>query len=415
MIPKKILISGGWGYANLGDDAILSSTLKLVTKKYPEAEVVVMTYDPIEGVKIFENEKVKFISSVHRHMIGAQAFRKFKIKLNFNADTFVVKWNKDSFIQKTKRKISREYYDWYERSSFKKYLKLKKDLDKNPLLREFQSADLFILGGGGYFNGSWKSNLFAHVLEFDLAKKAGVKTLFIGQTVEAFKDEKTLGAAKSAFCIANRISVRDIESYKDLISYGYTPTVIPDTALSEVFFPNKMNELIIITGGKGLSDIQADILAKATVNIQKSHRFIVKVIISRLWESDINSAFRVYNRLLKVLKNVKIVIPSNLQELQREMLSGKVIVSQNLHGLILGWRAGGECVCLTSSRKFLSFMEQTHQADMVVFEDTYDANSISNKISNAFKKSGKFNELRLNLANNVTVGFMKELDLVCKD
>ena len=415
MIPKKILISGGWGYANLGDDAILSSTLKLVTKKYPEAEIVVMTYDPIEGVKIFDNEKVKFISSVHRHMIGDQAFRKFKIELNFNADTFVVNWNKDSLFQRATRKISREYYDWYERSYFKKYLKLKNDLDKNPLLREFQSADLFILGGGGYFNGSWKSNLFAHVLEFDLAKKTGIRTLFIGQTIEAFKDEKTLAAAKSVFSIADRISIRDNESYKDLLSYGYNPIIIPDTALSEVFFPDKKDELIIITGGKGLSDVQADILAEATVNIQDSHRFTVKIIISRLWESDINSAYRVYNRLLKVFKDVKIVIPSNLQELQREVLSGKVIVSQNLHGLILGWRAGGECVCLTSSRKFLSFMEQTHQTDMVVFEDAYESNSISKKISNAFKNYGKFNVLRLNLANDVTVGFLNELDLVCKD
>ena len=40
-----VVLSGGWGYGNLGDDAILVSALKLIRENLPEAAIRVITCD----------------------------------------------------------------------------------------------------------------------------------------------------------------------------------------------------------------------------------------------------------------------------------------------------------------------------------------------------------------------------------
>ena len=73
----KILVSGGWGYGNLGDDALLVATIDLLKEKYPNSEIVIMSYDDIETQKLYELSDIKVIPSVHRIISKKMAFNKF--------------------------------------------------------------------------------------------------------------------------------------------------------------------------------------------------------------------------------------------------------------------------------------------------------------------------------------------------
>ena len=73
--PTNILISGGWGYGNLGDDAILLSTIKLTRSKFPNAKLHIFSYSPNETKDIILDSNCELHSSVHRLLFGKSAFR----------------------------------------------------------------------------------------------------------------------------------------------------------------------------------------------------------------------------------------------------------------------------------------------------------------------------------------------------
>ena len=50
----KIILSGGWGYGNLGDDAILYSSIKLLRDKFPDSTIVVLSYNIPETESIIK-------------------------------------------------------------------------------------------------------------------------------------------------------------------------------------------------------------------------------------------------------------------------------------------------------------------------------------------------------------------------
>ena len=65
-----ILISGGWGYRNLGDDAILVSSINLIQNCYPEAQISVLSYSKEETEKILNNSIPVYSSIDYRLHTG---------------------------------------------------------------------------------------------------------------------------------------------------------------------------------------------------------------------------------------------------------------------------------------------------------------------------------------------------------
>ena len=79
----KIVLTGGWGYGNLGDDAILSSTFSLLKEVYPDAEFYVLTYD-IEDSLEHNNEGVKLLRSTHSYIdLGTSKLKFRKVNNNY--------------------------------------------------------------------------------------------------------------------------------------------------------------------------------------------------------------------------------------------------------------------------------------------------------------------------------------------
>ena len=70
---KKIILSGGWSYGNLGDEAILMSSVKLLHQRYPDYVIVVLLYKKNETVKYLKMlNYVQIEQSLHSYMYGVK-------------------------------------------------------------------------------------------------------------------------------------------------------------------------------------------------------------------------------------------------------------------------------------------------------------------------------------------------------
>lgn len=68
---KKIILSGGWGYGNLGDDAILLSSYNLIKNRFPNSDIIILSYNTRESsIVIPEGEHIAFYDSLHTSVYG---------------------------------------------------------------------------------------------------------------------------------------------------------------------------------------------------------------------------------------------------------------------------------------------------------------------------------------------------------
>lgn len=135
---KKILLSGGWGYGNLGDDAILHASLKLIGNTFQDAEISIFSYEPIvTNEELKSNFKV--YPSPHRLLFGDSAFKQLSIYGK-------VVPQRNTIFHRVKRRL--EHYA-------KTLIKYNDELVPNRSnLQEiealFATADIYIMSGGGY-------------------------------------------------------------------------------------------------------------------------------------------------------------------------------------------------------------------------------------------------------------------------
>lgn len=70
---KKIILSGGWAYGNLGDEAILMASVKLLHQRFVDYTIVVLLYKKNETVKYLETlDYVQIGQSLHSYMYGVE-------------------------------------------------------------------------------------------------------------------------------------------------------------------------------------------------------------------------------------------------------------------------------------------------------------------------------------------------------
>jgi len=411
--PTKILVSGGWGYGNLGDDAILISTLKILREKYPVSEIVVMTYDCEETTRNINRDDVRVISSLHRYLVGDLSSKRFR---NITKSHKTSGWDKSltTVLEKIRARINKKLlFPKAEKISYKKYLELQENPSSCYLYNEFQQADLFILGGGGYFNDGWVDNVYAHSLELIFAGKSKIRSLVIGQSIGPFAQKDIREVAVKGLKNASLISVRDAESQSELADYNLDSSIIPDTAISEISFEYvQKDEIAIVIGGKGLDGKQIALISNVVAQLVNNGNLSVKIILTRLWIPDVLLAEKLFGLMSSQMKNVSLIIPKTYIELQNELGTSRLLISQNLHGLIMAWRTGVPVISLSNDRKFVGFMKQSNQMSGLVPIKTATEESLLNAISNALMPRINENENRNHLAEGIKSKFFDILDKV---
>ncbi|WP_031529051.1 polysaccharide pyruvyl transferase family protein [Dyadobacter crusticola] len=415
MVPssrKKILISGGWGYANLGDDAILISTIDLVKQKYPDAQISVMTYNPSETSDAVSDPTIRIIPSIHRQLSGTASFKRLRVA-DLSKPLGQSKQIELTPLQKRARRYLLRFQDFYFATRFELFSMFPTLVSG---LDEFKSADLFIQGGGGYFIEGWKDSFLSRILELKIAHEQAVPILVIGQSIGPITNVKFRNLATKQLGYADILSIRDIDSFNELTSYGLKPVLIPDTVLSKTDFEYKRKPILaILLGSQSLTESQLDLFNKTISELPDLNNIEVRITVSRLWEADLANASKLYHSL-KSYPNVQLIIPKSSSDLQNILGECSVLVSQNLHGLILAWRAGCASVCINTKRKFVSFMEQSGQSSRITSLNDLTMEKLLALIDEAFKENEAERELRRSdLSTKVKSQFNACLDRIWKD
>ena len=408
---NRILISGGWGYGNLGDDAILNSTIKLVRKKFPAAELVVSSYNCEETQgRISRDENITIIPSVHRLFTGNLSSKRLRV-LNGSEVSDLREGIDRGLGQKIRSKFTTLNNIWEEQVSYRKYLVLIENTSSLTENLNYTSFDLFILAGGGYFLGEWLDNLYSRVLELNIAKQHNIPILIIGQTIGPFLTAKAKKIAVKGLQAADLVSVRDQESVDELQTLGIKSRLIPDTALSEIdYVHEKQPTLTLVIGGTGFNAVKSAVLTKSVTEASRLLGLSIKVVITRLWLSDLISAQKIIRILEKENPDVSMIVPKTFDELKNVLGSSSVMVSQNLHGLILGWRSGVPVISLNGGRKFVAFMKQSNQSHRLHPIEELSAKELTESILEAGKQPGRSFTLQEEMAVKIREGFDDCLD-----
>lgn len=397
----RIVLSGGWGYKNLGDDAILDSTIKLLTDKYQDCIIDVLTYD-VEDSRIHSASNINLCGSAHSYLdLNVSNFLYPEIESAYTIPVRVyckiIKKIADSLI-------------WYNIKSISGCLRNVEDVIK--------SADIYIMCGGGYFNEKWLSKVRANIAEINIAKKYNIPVYIFGPTIGSF-DANMSAKIAECFSYAKKISVRDESSYSQVRQYRCDVTLIPDVALStwiniEKINKNKTIGLIFTNPDAQFQEVLVDsLVAFMSLNPE----WELKLFLSRLWKYDFVSVKKLQKRLLIRGVDAEIFFPASFKKLETGLSSCQLVISENLHGLILAARNLVPIIAINdyavgspNYKKFVSFLKQS-DSEKYFFNKKNPPGSIAlliNEIlSHQCERIEKFSQLRnvVKDKNNAFISF----------
>lgn len=202
---KKITVVGGYGYANTGDEAQLSETIRVLKDNFPQYQIKVLTPNPDYTFKehgcncdfasrvLFFNQGLKGdCYDLDNSLSNRIKFLSISIWVYFNL--FLMKYNLPTiFINSSKKKM----------------------------LTEIKTSNLLYFCGGGYLTGKTLSRLWDGVLLVKLAKLLNIPIVMSGQTIGVWSGKFNEFLAKLAFKDVDLITVRDKQhSLKDLDKIG---------------------------------------------------------------------------------------------------------------------------------------------------------------------------------------------------
>lgn len=202
---KKILVAGGYGYGNTGDEAQCSATLKLLCQRYPEFQVINLTPN-------IEYSKSQHPQYYHDYASRTMFFNQCRECNCFDLHT---KLHKIIFLLKSlliyfnALLVRADLPVFFINSRITKFL------------YELKECSLFYFCGGGYLTGSTLSRLWDGILLCRLCYLFKTPVVMSGQTIGIWGTNFNKNYAKWGFKHVHVITVRDEEfSLKDLEQIG---------------------------------------------------------------------------------------------------------------------------------------------------------------------------------------------------
>lgn len=355
----NILISGGWSYGNIGDEVIASSTIFLCDKFFSEDKKTYTAYDVADFKK---EHQMDAVASVHK-VICDNHLEAYSLKDIVNLEIWAEYLNR---------------------------------IDENTL---------FIMSGGGYWGGNWRSQILARFTEILLAKKKNAKVIVIGQSIGPIYEEYHEDF-KKVFEQIDYIAVRDISSAKYLKNLvGKDIPIYPDLAvvISDCFFKCESKKVI---------SIMPAAYTEYTDIHQKKNRSKLFLKLNRHFSIGAITYRLTYKKLIRYLANkckykIQFVMSTNwswdeafLQKLIREIDSdnyeiyrncdakqlsevlstGEMVISSKMHPIIISTSYGIPSIAISYNYKVDDFMNYVGRTDFCNNVDRFYYKTVINQV-----------------------------------
>jgi polysaccharide pyruvyl transferase WcaK-like protein len=211
----KIYLSGGWGYGNRGDNAILMATLNSFSEQLPSAEVQITSYSPEE---LAESQGLTSATSLHRLLSQGSLLRQLYYRVRYRL-----------WVRSGKR--------------FPLPADLQGQFDK------IKQADIVVLAGGGYFNDNWTSMERAQYATIRMAHRAGTPVVIYGQTLGPFSAQTIQGRLKEHLKLVSKVVCRDAQSASNARKAGVPESKLELSADEASLLPVAVSEMESIDDG----------------------------------------------------------------------------------------------------------------------------------------------------------------------
>ena len=206
---KTIMVAGGYGYTNLGDEAQCETTLEILSKRYPDFQIINLT------------PNVDHSKEMHPKFFHESASRVAIFNQNLPTDIFSIGlsikniWRIPLFFIKSFLIFFNAYLVKFDLPTFL----------LNPrsvkFLEQIREASLFYFCGGGFLTGKTLSRLWDGIVLCRVCKILNTPVVMSGQTIGLWNGWYNEILAKWAFKSVKIITVRDEEfSLNDLKKIG---------------------------------------------------------------------------------------------------------------------------------------------------------------------------------------------------
>lgn len=189
--PLRILITGGYGYKNVGDEAQLGANINRWKKLIPGGKIQVFSPNPDYTIKHHKVESIRAPRLIWFHSDRNADYAKSNYR--FRRRFFVIR--------------SRMLISVYLMKIWLPALLCKPS--EYQLLREIRNADVLHVSGGGFLTGMTRSRLWENCLLMHLCHLLGTQVILTGQSIGVFKNKTDRKLAKWGLEHARLIYLRD--------------------------------------------------------------------------------------------------------------------------------------------------------------------------------------------------------------
>ncbi len=215
----RVLIAGGYGYGNVGDEAQLAANLQHWKKALPKCRLTVLT--PNREYTEEVHGPIRTELATRLSLFGRDDLQYFGSDRIFKRRFFLV-----AALCLFNARLIRAGMPTFGLST-----------RQARLLDELNHSDLLFLSGGGYLTGMTLTRLWDNMLLIRLADALGVPTVLSGQTIGVFKDKISRKLAKWGLKKTDMIYLRDhIDSPKDLANIGISAEKVRSTFDDALFY-----------------------------------------------------------------------------------------------------------------------------------------------------------------------------------
>jgi polysaccharide pyruvyl transferase WcaK-like protein len=216
----RVLLAGGFGYGNTGDEAQLAANIAHWRRLKPDAEIIVLSPDPeytarTHAVRAESASRVVFfgVGRTNDYALSNGRFRRLFFRTR--ARTMFA-----SRLLRSRGAL------WGVSSSEADFLAL------------LASADVLHLTGGGYLTGRTLSRLWDHMLLIRLADVLRVPTILSGQTIGVLGNRQNRSIARWGLSKVRAIYLRDHDaSSRALARLGIDDGRVRETFDDALFAP----------------------------------------------------------------------------------------------------------------------------------------------------------------------------------